>query len=477
MSYRDIANAFVPNEAIDDPGRFAGRHDQVRALTHALHEDSSVPLVYGDRGLGKSSLARQVARIARGGRELLEELELPDLCLGDDEIYIVFKVECVSDMGGFDEVLQLLVNRMVAFANETGLDRQVTSGKSTELLIGAPGISTKSTREYKSRLEKIARSRSTVGEEFVGIAELIGEWYQRRLLFIVDEFDKLPTSQGAAEFIRSTSNQAIKFLIVGIASSHSTLLVGHHSILRQLKAVEVPRMREDELQDIIERVEGYLAERGILLRFSASAKKLLVSNATGFPWFIHVIGRSALTETHEDGRTFVESADVERAVEGLVSNAMAQHYQDQYLQAVRASVPREKLLRSLARVEERDVPTKKIYAKLRVDGVVQASVYLGHLLSEQYGAVVHRPEFQTRGIVRFSDEMFKQYVRMRQAINYPETKGAKNMLSSLTNRWRPDAGTIDVAKLLAAYEEMPRKGARRISEDVVDDWDDFIEDL
>ena len=55
-----LTNAFHPGTELDDQALFAGRSAQVLELTQALHAEGSCPIIYGDRGLGKSSLALQV---------------------------------------------------------------------------------------------------------------------------------------------------------------------------------------------------------------------------------------------------------------------------------------------------------------------------------------------------------------------------------------------------------------------------------
>lgn len=61
-----LVNAFRPAQEVDDPRYFAGRARQVADLTDALHLMGSTPLIYGARGLGKTSLAIQMMRIAQG---------------------------------------------------------------------------------------------------------------------------------------------------------------------------------------------------------------------------------------------------------------------------------------------------------------------------------------------------------------------------------------------------------------------------
>ncbi|WP_445256596.1 hypothetical protein [Nocardioides aurantiacus] len=78
----ELMNAFQPATELEDPERFAGRERQVRELADALHVVGSVPLIYGDRGLGKSSLALQLRLIAMGDIELLADLDSERLAVG-----------------------------------------------------------------------------------------------------------------------------------------------------------------------------------------------------------------------------------------------------------------------------------------------------------------------------------------------------------------------------------------------------------
>ena len=67
-----ILNAFKPSKSIRNPANFAGRELELLELIDALLIDGSCPIIYGERGLGKSSLAFQVARIALGDITLLD---------------------------------------------------------------------------------------------------------------------------------------------------------------------------------------------------------------------------------------------------------------------------------------------------------------------------------------------------------------------------------------------------------------------
>ena len=98
MSRTEILNAFSPAQEVVDPRLFAGRHRQVKELSDALRTVGSCPIIYGDRGIGKTSLAIQCQLIAMGHDELLHQLGLPDYVLADDETFLTFFVTCSDDV-------------------------------------------------------------------------------------------------------------------------------------------------------------------------------------------------------------------------------------------------------------------------------------------------------------------------------------------------------------------------------------------
>lgn len=58
-----VINAFQPDLPIEIPAKFAGRRPLSAQRTDALHAEGSCLVIYGERGLGKSSLAAQIERI------------------------------------------------------------------------------------------------------------------------------------------------------------------------------------------------------------------------------------------------------------------------------------------------------------------------------------------------------------------------------------------------------------------------------
>jgi hypothetical protein len=206
-------------------------------------------------------------------------------------------------------------------------------------------------------------------------------------------------------------------LLIGIASNLAELLADHQSLERRLVPVPVPLMDYDELCQIVTGAEAVLHNEGLKYRFSSEAKNQLAQVAAGFPWFVHVLGQAALAEVAASARGVVQKPDIIDATESLINNRFAQQFSDMYQNAVRDSAAREMVLRSFAEWREVDIPTSEIYRMLKDKlRVTNPSTYKGHLCSVEYGDILFSPIFQARGLVRFRNEVFKAYVRMRRSI-------------------------------------------------------------
>lgn len=412
-----IMNAFRPAKEVEDPELFAGRSREVLLLTDALHSTGSCPLVYGHRGLGKTSLALQMCLIAQGDSELLRLLNAEERALGERHSYEAFFLTCTDATERFEGLLQQLVNRVEAVSIGALADNGehlVDRTKRTKWALKV--LETETERRYSSSEERTTYTELSLGEKLLRLADSVYEATGHPILLIIDELDRLEDTAGLASFIKAASSVRLKFMLVGIASNISELLSDHQSLERSLVPVELPPMDEGELYEIVENANNYLGAHGVDLVFDEYSAALLASYSGGFPWFVHVIGQRALVSASDKGKHIVDEMDIMEAVQSIGGDRFAQHFSDLYQKAVRDSYQREIVLRSFAEWRDLDIPTGEIYRRVRGLDVANPSAYKGHLASETYGHVIINPVFQERGVVRFSNEMFKVYVRLRASL-------------------------------------------------------------
>lgn len=411
-----LLNAFHPGEILDDPFLFTGRRDQVIQLAQNLHVHGVCPIIYGSRGLGKSSLALQTRRIAMGDVTLLEDYEARQWAVGEDETYLSFYVPCTDSMEDTTSVLQRVINSFSSITIDESREPSQLVDKTTTRRITLKPFQAETVRRLKVPDPAPTHGDLAIDEKLLDIASRLSEAYDQRILVIIDELDLVRDTSGLASFIKNVSSIDLKFLLVGIGQNVSSLVSDHLSMERIAVPIQMPIMTEAELIQIIDRAMERLAEEGLEYSFNRSSARMLARLASGFPWFVHVLGQSALKIAHGANRSIVIPDDVDAAVNSLIDNSFAQRFKDMYRAAVGESPKREVTLRTFAIWPSQDIPTSEIYRVLKRLHITNPSSYVSHLTSYSHGPIFLRPPLQRRGYLRFANEMFKVYVRVRRPI-------------------------------------------------------------
>jgi len=289
--------------------------------------------------------------------------------------------------------------------------------RTTSKRLSIKAISVESIKKFEKETSRQSYKELNSTEKLQQLVHIIADSYSQPVLIIVDEVDRLANTRGLASFMKATSGDEAKFILVGIASNIGRLLADHQSLERSLTPVLVPTMNEGELREIIEKAENYLTDQSIGITFDHFAAKEIVEIAGGYPWFVHVIGQSALLVAAEENRSLVVEPDVIKAMDLIASNQFAQQFEEMYLNAVRHSAQRELVLRTFASWLGPDIPTSVVYRVLKTRlSVRNPSAYKTQLGSGEYGRVLYTPQFSNKRWIRYSNEMFKVYVRMRRSV-------------------------------------------------------------
>lgn len=417
-----LINAFLPAARMNDPDRFAGRAEEVRLLTDAINTEGSVPLIYGQRGLGKSSIAAQMHRIAQGDQSLLRHLGAEDIALPEEKQAIAFYITCEDSTKDLDGLLRAMINAVEKLRFEQAKPEDgKKSGlrlvdRTTKTTVSLKLFSHERVKGFKKSTHNRDLSSLSLSEHLVELSDLLTDTYRQPVIFFIDELDRLSGVQGLASFLKANSSPILKFVLIGIGTTESELLSDHLSLGRQLMSVKIPTMLRAELLAIVNRTEDYLAEHKLDYHFTRSASDELAKIAAGFPWFVHVIGQTALANAEKVRKSQIDVTDIESAVRELGTNRMTQTYSDLYQRAIQDSYRREIVIRLFASWPEVDIPTSEVYPRADRLGVNGAPTYAGHLLRNQYGATLAKSPIQKRALYQFTDQMFKVYVRLRPSL-------------------------------------------------------------
>jgi len=404
LGRRQILNAFLPATEIDEPRRFAGRRAQVAQALDALLTEGAHLFVYGQRGIGKSSFALQVVRLARGEDELLRALGLPALGRGGPR-FLCLEVRCDDSVADLDQLLArvLASEGLSGWVEGEETRRLVEDVRQFSVLPSGMGART----EHKATVE-LERVEVSVPEAFRRVVRALDADRPEPdgILLLLDEFDRVVDTRGFASLLKSLADTGLKCLVVGVADTLAELVDDHASLQRQMAegSIHLPPMSVAEAVEIIDRVEEIL---GHALVFHADTKQRIAGLSRGQPYLVQLFGKWSLLQAWERGDEVVQLAHLDAALGQIATRGYVAELEERYRAAVRGSAARESVLRAFAVTDQDAIHSSEAYASCPEVGPDRAAAYLGHLIAERYGA-----ELVDRGhrYYGFRDPLFKAYV-------------------------------------------------------------------
>lgn len=254
-----VSTVFSPAAPINIQELFAGRMEQLNKVADVINQRGQHAIIFGERGVGKTSLANIIAVIFR------QEKKYP------------VKVNCDSS-DNYETVWRKV------FA-------QIRISKKDYSMVFA--------KDPQVELFDVTEHYSTLTPENVRqILIMLSE--QTALLIVLDEFDRIRdrlTKTMFADTIKTLSDESINvtLTLVGVADSVDDLIEEHQSIERALVQIQMPRMSQLELNEIFHKGLPKLA-----MTIDDDAKNYITHLSQGLPHYTHLMGlhsaRQALLE-------------------------------------------------------------------------------------------------------------------------------------------------------------------------------------
>jgi len=203
--HADIQNVFTPAYAIDDADRFAGRQEQLDRLSIALQSRGTQIVIYGNRGVGKSSLARQLAGLARGDQTIIDRLKIKPHDFPD---WLVINLECDDTIPDIQALVLRLLTDDTALAPWIPF-RVEKATVSTEfgasMQVKILNISAKAAENSTMEREQVQGDLyATFSNAIMHIIE--SGVTKHGILFIIDEIDRVSSRTELASLIRSRAS-------------------------------------------------------------------------------------------------------------------------------------------------------------------------------------------------------------------------------------------------------------------------------
>ena len=289
-----VRDVFTPHTPINQENLFRGRMAEVQQILSTLNTPGQHVLLFGDRGVGKSSLAN----ITSSKLIKITEKELViKRCSKSDSFCTIF-----------ENVLM-----------KCGIDLSIQT-KNTSGNISVSGFGYQRSTEHGGFSNK-AQSPSWICDKIKDL----------NILLLIDEFDSIQNKDDkhkVAELIKllSDSNSSLKIFVVGIAASAEELTAGHPSVQRCLKEIKLDKMSQRELVDIIKNGSAKLN-----LNFTRDAMFRICRLSSGYPHFTHLISLKAAEIVIINELENIGIDEVNEAIEKSIidcENSLRQSYEE-----------------------------------------------------------------------------------------------------------------------------------------------------
>lgn len=295
-----LRSAFTPSQPITDRRMFAGRTDVLTTLIRSLEDQRVHVIIYGERGIGKTSLVHVLTQAAQDAR------------------YIVVYCSCGAG-SNFDEIFRAVAADipLLFHSGFAPTAEQAERGGSLADLLPAGPLS--------PRL----------------VADLFAKLTGTRVLVVLDEFDVCESPEfrrNIAELIKNLSDRSIRtqLVIAGVAADLTQLVEHIPSIRRNIFALQVPKMTAAEISHLVENGEEISG-----VAFDRAALDFIVFVANGSPYLASLLSHHAGLAALDKARTKVSVEDVSLAVDQALAEfrgRISKHSQAQIDQAAKSGV-------------------------------------------------------------------------------------------------------------------------------------------
>jgi energy-coupling factor transporter ATP-binding protein EcfA2 len=275
-----VDQAFSPSAPINHFALFAGREEQVKAISNAIGVRGRHAILYGDRGVGKTSLVT-----------VLNEI-YADLYAGPSGIRIA-KVNCDASDDFFNVWRKMFEKIDLIVEGHDSLPEELDLSDLMPEYVG-PG-----------EVSRICETAS------------LGT---RGLVLIFDEFDCLGDKYRSmfAPTIKDLSDNSVSttILLVGVSQDVKDLIAEHASVDRCLVQIPMPVMSNEEINQLIDKAISPLD-----ISIEPSALSMIVLLSQGLPHYAHLLGQESAYVAVDDGRKHITIDDVNQGITGAIKNA------------------------------------------------------------------------------------------------------------------------------------------------------------
>jgi AAA ATPase-like protein len=381
----DAGAVFTPGAPINERDLFAGRIDQANAILDAISQRGYHAILYGERGVGKTSLSNVLSAFLhdRKRRFLVPRIN----CDATDNYSSLWRKQ-------FQDIIVTETRAGIGFnADQIEINRSVVEGLPETI----------TPDDVRRTLEQLAKG-------------LI-------LVPVFDEFDRIRDGHVCtlmADTIKTLSDYAVPatVVIIGVADSVDELIGEHQSIERALIQVPMPRMSRAETEQI---VRNGLAR--LQMTIDQDALNQVAQLSQGLPYITHLLALNSAKTAMGNKQRRISNNDVDLGIKAAVDQ-WQQSIKSAYYHATKSQQPGhiyKEVLLACALAETDDLgyfAAADVRGPLRLITGKQYDIpnfarHLKELSEPGRGDMLQRTGEKRRLRYRFNGPMMRPYVVMR----------------------------------------------------------------
>lgn len=386
---------------------YAARGEAETQFRKALQR-GMIPVVYGEYGVGKTSMARFVLRDADAAGRLVNVESVADKSL--DEVFS----RCLEKLG-YAVTTKRIEGAVAARTHEQSGQAEVNSGWLKAIVASKRSQTVSTTQQVEEQFVVTSPTDSKLIElcEAAGVVLLLDELHRATTDFASD-LSKFLKSYGNASCSR------FKVVLLGTSSDASRLVSSDPGIDRLLQEVHLKAMTSSEAEFVVAKGMGDLA-----IKIEPSTVDRLVRTCVGSPSILQYLALETAEAAFRRDPRVVQAPDVEGALQAFVETKEAR-LNKSYVAAIESVGElryRKQILRAMAECEDEYVTMEMIRTRV--------SEYLGKdipstalsgplrdLKDERFGTVlsdVERPDGSGRlaNYTTFKDPALKAFIRLQ----------------------------------------------------------------
>lgn len=373
---QEIIESFTPGTPINEVELFAGRRETIQKLQDTVLEPGRHAVIYGERGVGKSSLANTF---------------YPPLHHQNRSIAAIRINSDAAD--NFDSLWRKVFRR---------IQRTATDG------------------------QRIWADQTHAGKITVDdvMAELSDFSLNQCPIVVLDEFDRIEDEQCKnliADTIKTLSDFTVNctVVIVGVANNVTELISNHASVSRALVLVKMRRMTADELNDIVT-----LRLKRLGMAIDGDALWRITFFSTGLPFYTHSLGKHAALNAVAAKRRKLEELDVFSAMRDCIADVDYKIHQSYTLATERIYRKPNLFPQVLAACALADVDSLGQFTATSIEAPLSAIIgretksssfgfHLNELTRPERGSVLKKSGERRTYRFNFNEPLMQPYIVMR----------------------------------------------------------------